>query len=450
MVRTSLLVCGGTLAVLATSSVICLQIFASVHIDEKPALKGAAAASAALESVALLMLGWLAASQIFWPRNLYPSQPPLVVFGAHVAICLSAAIASTVALVYLSQSRADDAHNALLAATKDNILIGSSVALLLAVVSQLSIIVARFAIARRLVHGAASDGDGDSQRTPTFKVKAIRYSQTSPGGSQSQDNGSLERKASVPSVASKSTMDTISSIRTSVSHAIRPASSRTRLLSAREKRRVPSLDSTPCRSSTENSFDSWDTSSVDAHNRQVVLEMSSSPTIKPPCLETIPASPTASRSPSPGKTLDLEPPPPLRRSRSYSASTLQQLEDSRTSSSSELHIHPLFRSDSPTPPPVATPGTVVVAAPNAGKVITRRESKQSLKRMRSGSLPAGPSPLSRQTSMGGAQLRRQEEAPQGDREPGWERSMTPPIPEWLLSPSMQASLAAFSTVEEVK
>jgi hypothetical protein len=35
----------------------------------------------------------------------------------------------------------------------------------------------------------------------------------------------------------------------------------------------------------------------------------------------------------------------------------------------EAHIHPLFRSDSPTPPPVASPGTIVTASPLSGQVL---------------------------------------------------------------------------------
>ena len=168
----------------------------------------------------------------------------------------------------------------------------------------------------------------------------------------------------------------------------------------------------------------------------------SSPTIKAPGgLETIPASPTAAYMLDPQES-PLEPPPTLRRSRSYSASTLSQMEEARNSSSSELHIHPLFRSDSPTPPPVAMPGTSVVASPQAGQVITRRESRQSLKRMRSSSLQTGRSPLSRQTSLENAKLGRQSALPEEEEAANSARKMTPPVPDWLLNPGMQASLAA--------
>ncbi|KAF9884260.1 hypothetical protein FE257_001935 [Aspergillus nanangensis] len=45
----------------------------------------------------------------------------------------------------------------------------------------------------------------------------------------------------------------------------------------------------------------------------------------------------------------------------------------------ESNIHPLFRSDSPSPPPTAMPGTIVVASPAAGQTI----SVQTLERVRS-------------------------------------------------------------------
>ncbi|POR34060.1 Uncharacterized protein TPAR_05723 [Tolypocladium paradoxum] len=444
MARSFLLTLGGTLAVLATSAAVCLQIIVAIHV-QKPAPRTASIVAASLESVLLLILGWFAASKIWQPGKVPSSRCLNIAFGCEILACTLASAASAAALAYLGQSKAEDDDDAVLAACEAKLLAASSVAVALAIASQLMFMILHFVSSREIALGRTSstdtdtDADADSQRTPNFNVKSIRYSQTSPNSDQAQEMSSVERKDSAPSTMTRSTMGTISSFRTSVSQAIRPSSSRTKLLPAREQRRPPSLDFTPCRTSAENSFDSWDTSSVDAHNRQVVLEMSSPPR----GLETIPASPTASRSPSPGTALDLEPPRSLRRSRSYSSSTLRQLAEARltpTSSANELHIHPLFRSDSPTPPPLATPGTSVVASPNAGQVISRRESMQSLNRMRSGSLPAGRSPLSRQASFESTKLKRQGEA-QGEQGARGERKMTPPVPEWLLSPGMQASLA---------
>ena len=138
MAPTSLLVFGGTVVVLATSSVVGLHIFASVHIDEPRALRGAAVVSACLESLVLLMLGWLAASHVFRPLKLLPKPPPLVALGVQVAVCVLGAIASVVALACLSRSRADDDDDASLVATKNSILTGASVVLPLAIASQLA------------------------------------------------------------------------------------------------------------------------------------------------------------------------------------------------------------------------------------------------------------------------------------------------------------------------
>ncbi|KND95116.1 hypothetical protein TOPH_00543 [Tolypocladium ophioglossoides CBS 100239] len=439
MARSFLLTLGGTLAVLATSSAVCLQIIVAIHI-QKPALRTASIVAASLESVLLLILGWLAASNTWQPGKVPSSRCLNIAFGFEILVCALASAASAVALAYLSGSKAEDDEDAVLAASEAKLLAASSVAVALAIAVQLMFMILHFVSSREIALGrtSSSEIDADSQRIPNFNIKSIRYSRTSPSSDQAQEMASVESKDSGPSTMIRSRMGTF---RTSVSQAIRPSSSKTKLLSTREQRRPPSLDLTPRRSSAENSFDSWDTSSVDAHNRQVVLEMSPPP-LKSRGLETIPASPTASRSPSRGTALDLEPPRSLRHSRSYSSSTLRQLKEARltpTSSANELHIHPLFRSDSPTPPPVATPGTSVVASPNAGQVISRRESMQSLNRMRSGSLPAGRSPLSRQASFESTKLKKQGVA-QGDQGARSERKMTPPVPEWLLSPGMRASL----------
>ncbi|KAL5604476.1 hypothetical protein BROUX41_002445 [Berkeleyomyces rouxiae] len=145
-------------------------------------------------------------------------------------------------------------------------------------------------------------------------------------------------------------------------------------------------------------------------------------------LETIPQSPTTpirsvntsvhTSCPEPDYpgTLDLPPvidpdsaPRGRGRSRTQGAtasprmsSTTPTLHRSTTApkpAEAEAHIHPLFRSDSPGPPPLATPGTVVLAAPAAGRVLAGRVSIRSLRRIRSGSMPVVRSSLSRQSSV---------------------------------------------------
>ncbi|KAH8815599.1 hypothetical protein F5884DRAFT_747136 [Xylogone sp. PMI_703] len=239
-----------------------------------------------------------------------------------------------------------------------------------------------------------------------------------------------------------------SSMRNSLSSVVRPIATKVRIIAGSQKstKRPQSLDSgyRDGASSIDEGFDSWDTSAVEPQHRQTVLKASAS---NPKLLETIPASPTASRSPSPGHPLELEPALINRpRSRSFSPVTSRSELTGNISpvpslngSLREAHIHPLFRSDSPTPPPAATPGTIVTAAPGAGQLISDRQSIIPLNRMRSGSLPN----RSLVTSPSLDSIRRAME--KEDREKIEEeieegRKMTPPIPDWILGQGPRSSL----------
>ena len=190
-----------------------------------------------------------------------------------------------------------------------------------------------------------------------------------------------------------------SSLRSSFSTVRRPSLSRARLHGRHHSfprhSKNPSSDSpSSSRVSQDEAFDSWDTSGVGSHIRETVLQ--SSPSMAVPILEPIPGS----RSPSPAKALEgpffqtnsppeSSPPSPLPQP-SFSRPT------SPRSGSSEDHIHPLFRTCSPTPPPTASSNTIVTAAPSAGQII----NESMLLRMRSGSLPSSSpkSPLVRSES----------------------------------------------------
>lgn len=247
----------------------------------------------------------------------------------------------------------------------------------------------------------------------------------------------------------RSNSDTFSSIRSSLSQSIRPMTSKTRLISRlpstkssrsslREGRHIPpaintNLSTIPSyTAAVEDGFDTWDTSAVSQDSRQTISDSSpQSPfaaislqrtstiapapfsfSMPPPTLShshsrtflpTIPASPVVSRTPSPAFALD----PPFkpishrsnRRSQSPANSSHSNTSTRRRSTlinpppiadPAEAHIHPLFRSDSPTPAPaVSTPGTTVTAAPNAGQLITEFD-RASLRRMRSESFTSSP------------------------------------------------------------
>lgn len=429
----------GSIALLATIAVVCIHIILAVSISSQSPVKTVAIVSVILEALVLVLLGWLSVSHVLSMRN--PSrQCPGVALGLSIFVCILAAAASAVTFICLSKI-APNMEDGDLGVTETSFLVGSSVALCISFACQLIFMVVHFVSARAAGLDSAfslhtDDGDRPS---PASRVKGIRYSQTFPSMVHVRETASMD------SQKPPSSLETMGSV-----------SSKTRLLSVREKRRPSSLDTDANRGSTDDTFESWDTSTVDLHNRQIVLEASSPPSSKTRHLETIPASPTISRSPSPGSPL--EPPHASQRGRSYSPASRRR-EPSLTSqrSSSELNIHPLFRSDSPTPPPLATPGTVVMASPNAGQVIKHQQSMRSVKsvrslqRMRSGSLPTTPSPLSRQGSFESASVKKQVDE-QGsiaevdeEQSSQRERQMTPPIPEWVLSAGTRTSLTGYNT-----
>lgn len=180
------------------------------------------------------------------------------------------------------------------------------------------------------------------------------------------------------------------SIKTKPTMAKGKLSNRQQLFQARSSMDSPAVRRRP---SQDEAFDAWDTSGVGSHIRETVLQ--SSPVVRAYPLEPIPGS----RSPSPAKALE-GPFFGQGASDSLPSSPLPQPPVSRPvsrarSASSEDHIHPLFRTYSPGPPPNASSNTVVTAAPGAGQMINQR----ILKRMRSGSLPSSPlSPLIRSES----------------------------------------------------
>jgi hypothetical protein len=284
-----------------------------------------------------------------------------------------------------------------------------------------------------------------------------------PSSQQDSDHrGDLSMELRTPpssSGRSRAGSDNISSLRSSLSQVVRPITSKTRLIQAGHKspHRPTSISSSHRGTSMEDGFDSWDTSTVDAQSRHAVEAVS--PVGPQRFLETIPASPTGSRSPSPGFPLDLVPPKTRMRSRSYSPATSpttspkdrERFQKSRTSSPTEsmneAHIHPLFRTDSPTPPPSATRSTIITAAPNAGQLISDRQSIRSIHRMRSGSLPSSPlgHPLGHSPSMDS--IRRAIEKEELDRlvQAGGERTLTPPIPDFVLNGGPRNSFTGYNS-----
>ncbi|KAL7923897.1 hypothetical protein ACQKWADRAFT_288188 [Trichoderma austrokoningii] len=413
----------GALTFVATTATLCTQIAISVSVPQSSPGRITSSIAAAFEAVILALLAWLVATDILaaFPGRSKPLRN--ILHGLTVSACVIATATSIVALVYLAQVDGGD---------NQHLFVGSCVTFALAVASQIVYTIYQF------FSNPDGSKDVENGRSPKVNLKTIRYSQTMPITEETNHAPQLESKGNRSrsnSADCKSMAETVASSVTYVSHSIRSVSSKSKMRSSKERSRSMSVDSTANRSTMgDDAFDSWDTSTVDVHNREAVMEISTPTQGKPRGLETIPASPVASRSPSPQSFVELEPPriQTRRRSRSYSpVSVRRELRDLPGANSSEAHIHPLFRSDSPDPHPFATPGTVVMAAPDAGRVLSRQSSNLSLNRLRSDSLPIAPPNLNRGDSFDSRSLRmyRSEldlsEPAQGDMD------MAPPAPEWL-------------------
>lgn len=230
------------------------------------------------------------------------------------------------------------------------------------------------------------------------------------------------------------------SFRDSIRHVIRPVTSRTNLISrpsfTRDSRSIYSDRQSIDTVSHTDGFDSWDTSSVSLQARDVVMQAVPS---RGTALEPIPGS----RPNSPARALDgpflsdlpeedveeLTPPPRM----------VPDVSRPPSPAVSEAHIHPLFRSESPVPP-MATPGTNILASPLANQAITC--PTRPFNRMRSSSRASQTttqSPLVHTKSFTRDQSMHLPTRSRSSSPPS--RQMTPPIPDFVLNSSPRSSMS---------
>ncbi|KAF4452527.1 hypothetical protein F53441_4639 [Fusarium austroafricanum] len=438
----------GSLALLATVAVMAVLIVLTVHTPKESSGRTLSQVSVALEVVTLVILGWFLSAYASISFRRWSTRCLGVDFGACALAILFATVSTVATLVQFSKSKLEN-KDELLHTSKSSLLAGLSAALVLCFLLQTGFLSVHFLLTRQNDQKAHSLHTLEEDRVlPSFRsktsVKSIPYSHTTSDHDPRRMN-SMDSRTPNSSIRGRSRSGTATSIKVQLSNAIRSAKVRSHVSSS-EFRRPISTDSTIYQSS-EDAFDTWDTSSVDTHNRQVVMEATTPPPqTQSHFLETIPGSPSPSRTSTPNNDMPLEPPRIRTRSRSFSPVTIkrehmssqQSLSDLPEPSLSESHIHPLFRSDSPTPPPMATPGTVVLAAPNAGQVISHRQSVRSL---RSNSLTVGPSPLSHRDEH---ESIREEQESETDSQMSTDRPLTPPIPEWVMGAGARSSWSDYN------
>ncbi|KAH7117778.1 hypothetical protein B0J11DRAFT_91579 [Dendryphion nanum] len=228
----------------------------------------------------------------------------------------------------------------------------------------------------------------------------------------------------------------LKSWRDSLHSVVRPVTSRTKLISRpsfnRDARSVYSDNHSIATMSQSDGFDTWDTSSVDPQTKEVVAQVAAPS--RGTALETIPGS----RPASPARALDgpfpaeyhqvdmpLSPPPKM----------LPDLSRPPSPAVSEGHIHPLFRTESPTPPPAATPGTQILASPLSNQMIV---PPRPYSRMRSNSRAGSPSLLVQHSQHFHDHTTSQRKS----RSPSPpSRGMTPPIPDFVLNSTPRSSMS---------
>ncbi|KAG8665704.1 hypothetical protein FPOAC2_10786 [Fusarium poae] len=429
----------GALALLATAAVMAVLIVLTVHVPKESSGRTLSQVSVALEAVTLVITGWFLSTYPSTSFRRWSTRCLGVDFGAAVLTILFATVSTIATLIQFSKSTLEKEDD--LNASKSTLLIGLSIALGLGFVFQAGFLSVHFFFTRRSdqvdfsLHNL-EDGRGLPSYRSKSSLKTLRYSHTADPSTLKRQSMDFHTPAS--SIRGRSRSNTASSIKAQLSNAIRSATVRSHVSSS-EFRRPITADSVKYQSS-EDAFDTWDTSSVDTHAREVVMEATTPPPkSQPHFLEPIPGSPSPSKASIPDTIeLPLEPPRIRRRSRSYSPVSIrrEQLADLPEPALGESNIHPLFRSDSPTPPPMATPGTVVVASPNAGQVITHRQSVRSL---RSVSVSVHPSPLGREERESIA-----EEDEETDSLSSAGRPMTPPIPTWVMGAGSRSSWSDYN------
>lgn len=410
----------GALAMLATMGVIGGHIIVCQRSEYRAQIQAAATASIILESIILVISSWLASTYALDKAKVLvqPHTAKALCMGTIATVVATATSIATVVLLQHHEATASSQHTFVLA---QSLLLGLACAL------QISFLVVHLMSTRPLTLSASHHlfNSDHNAWSPASYIKSIRYSQTLPRLSESTSTNSIRLKESPPSMRNK--IMSPNSLKKTMSHAVRPISSKTRLLSESERPPRPvSLDSHMYAGMNE-SFDSWDTSAVDYHNRRAVMDIAVSPTIATfRNLETIPASPRTSRSASPGNALDLPAPAKMpRRAKSFGPqhAPRRNRADVAPPSPSELHIHPLFRSDSPNPPPVTSPGSNILASPEAGQVLPPRQSSRPRSLAHSSSFTDTRASLSSSTSV----------ESMNKKKPAPERKMTPPVPDWLLT-----------------
>ncbi|KXT01553.1 hypothetical protein AC578_6348 [Pseudocercospora eumusae] len=343
-----------------------------------------AAAASTFDIVSVIAL--LIATALFLGRRSRTSILSACISGA--SICLLATILGLVALVSaLHVSRHVAPADSINQSTAHD-LAGAGIAIELIGLLPQSIFYSLIWPRAPKVQSEVHTEDVQERQSPySIKAQSIAVHLGSLGSSSPKLFGIRQGQEPKSPSLSALTSSPRSSLRHSASNALKPMTSRTRLLlgtswgSAREARETNSggdVATEAVRSTDE--FENWDTSKVDEDFENSFRSKTR--------LETIPGSrPVSPAHPlngpftgdgeelptpvSPADTPVASPSSETGSLRNFQRSlSVPRRSSAPDTSADESHIHPLFRTESPAPPPLTSPGTIITASPYAGQIVT--------------------------------------------------------------------------------
>ncbi|KAH7025462.1 hypothetical protein B0J12DRAFT_366589 [Macrophomina phaseolina] len=430
-----------TLTTLALAAVILTVVTAALSIVNTASLFltslsiRALAVISTLLNVAALAALVLFLIQVVWRRDerWYSSKRSRTLVLSLYSAPLFLASILTVVTYGLTQSHIDAVKAKDSAASTDLMAANFAVWAL----STLSQVIFVIATTRWLPLSGDSSLQGSSNEAQSQEMR-----EQSPPMTLDMKDDKISKGLASPTFSVDSVQSSRNSWRSSFQQVVRPITSRTKLLSKassfRESGSFHSGNTTRTNSMTHSDgFEAWDTSSVDQQARDIATQsgLDSLRLFAPgrgTRLDPIPGS----RPVSPARVLDGPfPPSPVLNledlptpAPAFMTNSPHSSRPSTPTNIDDANVHPLFRSDSPHPPPAATPGTVVIASPYSGQVIARPPTTRS----RANSRTRGPYFDSQSIRSNASMYSLRSPSPPA-------REITPPVPDFILCDSPRVS-----------
>ncbi|RSL77262.1 hypothetical protein CDV31_017336 [Fusarium ambrosium] len=312
-----------SMALLSTAIAMGALVALALHLDGDSSVQTLSQTSATLEATVLATLVWFPwshASASFQRRS---AKCLGVDYGASLVAILLATIATVATLIQFGKSMVGDGDEKLPGPDKDNFLIGLSVAIGIVFALQAGFLSLHIHHMRHLNQKTLSQYTlrGETHRFSASRagssIKFLCSGQNIPAADPTPQMMNSMDSPTPPSTCGRFRAGAFTPIKFQLSNAMRSMTPKTGLIT-NEPRGLLSSTSTSHRPSSDT-FDTWDTSSVEVMNYQTVDETTSSLLhTKSHILGVIPGSSTASKTPSPHEEIPLEPSGIWARSRGYS------------------------------------------------------------------------------------------------------------------------------------